>query len=102
MYGLNTVSPVNTSYAIIVSGDKGKKTDVWTFSIQECFLCESETLGVIVKVKPPTATARLLSIDGGGVRGIIPLIILQALEERIGLPYPVYGNFDFIFGTSAG
>ncbi|KFY80531.1 hypothetical protein V499_00606 [Pseudogymnoascus sp. VKM F-103] len=53
-------------------------------------------------VRPPTATARLLSIDGGGARGIIPLVFLQALEERIGLPYPVQGNFDFVFGTSSG
>ncbi|KAH8587298.1 hypothetical protein B0O99DRAFT_527023 [Bisporella sp. PMI_857] len=80
----------------------GKKSDLWTFDIPQCLLCELDTQGVTVKVKPPTATARLLSIDGGGVRGIIPLIILQALEERVGLPYPVYGNFDFIFGTSAG
>ena len=81
---------------------RGKMSDLWTFDIHQCFLCDLETSGVTVKVKPPTATARLLSIDGGGVRGIMPLIFLQALEERIGLPYPVYGNFDFIFGTSAG
>ncbi|OBT48514.1 hypothetical protein VE00_01410 [Pseudogymnoascus sp. WSF 3629] len=53
-------------------------------------------------LRPPTATPRLLSIDGGGARGIIPLVFLQALEERIGLPYPVQGNFDFVFGTSSG
>lgn len=29
-------------------------------------------------------------------------MVLQALEELVGLPYPVQGNFDFIFGTSAG
>ena len=77
-------------------------TDLWTFDIHHCFLCGLETSGVTVKGKPPTATPRLLSIDGGGVRGIITLIVLQALEELVGLPYPVYGNFDFIFGTSAG
>jgi hypothetical protein len=78
------------------------KSDLWTFDIHHCFLCRLETSGVNTKDKPPTATARLLSIDGGGVRGIIPLIFLQALEERVGLPYPIQGNFDFIFGTSAG
>jgi hypothetical protein len=80
----------------------GDKSDLWAFDIHHCFLCGLETSGANIKVRPPTATARLLSIDGGGVRGIIPLIVLQALEERIGLPYPVQGNFDFVFGTSAG
>ena len=79
----------------------GVKTDVWNFDVPYCFLC-LDASGFNIKVKPPTATPRLLSIDGGGVRGIIPLIFLQALEERIGLPYPVQGNFHFIFGTSAG
>ncbi|KAL5344410.1 hypothetical protein ACLOAV_010670 [Pseudogymnoascus australis] len=80
----------------------GDKSDVWNFEIRQCFLCKSDTPGVNIQVRPPTATARLLSIDGGGARGIIPLVFLQALEERIGLPYPVQGNFDFIFGTSSG
>jgi len=80
----------------------GKQSDLWKFEIHHCFLCHQATPGNTLEVKPPTATARLLCIDGGGVRGIIPLVVLQALEERVGLPYPVYGNFDFIFGTSAG
>ncbi len=80
----------------------GKRADTWTYDIHQCFLCGLETSGVTIKFKPPTATPRLLSIDGGGVRAIYALIVLQALEELVGLPYPVYGNFDFIFGTSAG
>ena len=65
------------------------KNDVWTFDVHHYFLCRIETLGVNIKVKPPTATPRLLSIDGGGVRGIIPLVFLQVLEERLGLLYLV-------------
>jgi hypothetical protein len=42
-----------------------------------------------------------LSINRGNTRGIIPLVFLQALEERIGLPYLVQGNFDFLFGTNS-
>lgn len=75
---------------------------MWTYDISQCFLCGLETSGVTIKFKPPTATPRLLSIDGGGVRAIYTLIVLQALQELVGLPFPVYGNFDFIFGTSAG
>jgi hypothetical protein len=80
----------------------GAKSDIWTFDVHHCFLCSLETSGVKIKAKPPTATVRLLSIDGGGVRGIIPLVFLQVLEERLGLPYPVQGNFHFTIGTSSG
>lgn len=80
----------------------GAQSDVWTFDVHHCFLCRLETPEVTIKVKPPTATVRLLSIDGGGARGIIPLVFLQALEEKIGLPYPVQENFHYIIGTSSG
>ena len=80
----------------------GKRIDMWTYDVRQCILCELEISGATFKFMPPTATPRLLSIDGGGVRAIYALIVLQALEELLGLPYPVYGNFDFIFGTSAG
>ena len=64
-------------------------SDVWTFDVHHYFLCRLETLGVNIKVKLPTATLQLLSIDRGGVRGIIPLVFLQVLEEMIRLPYLV-------------
>jgi len=80
----------------------GERIDLWTYNIRHCFLCELETSRVTLNFKPPTATPRLLSIDGGGVRAIYTLIVLQALQELVGLPFPIYGNFDFIFGTSAG
>jgi len=80
----------------------GSKSDVWTFEVHQCFLCRLETPGVNIKAKPPTATIRLLSIDGGGARGIIPLVFLLALEEMIGLEYPVQENFHYAVGTSSG
>ena len=46
------------------------------------------------------ATWRILSIDGGGVRGIIPAIILASIEERTGKP--ISELFDLIAGTSTG
>lgn len=42
----------------------------------------------------------ILSIDGGGIRGIIPARILQAFEERTG--EPIYKLFDVISGNSTG
>ncbi|MGH7645392.1 MAG: patatin-like phospholipase family protein [Gemmatimonadales bacterium] len=43
---------------------------------------------------------RILSIDGGGIRGIIPATVLAALEDRAG--QPVAALFDLIAGTSTG
>jgi uncharacterized protein len=43
---------------------------------------------------------RILSIDGGGIRGIIPAIVLHHLEQRTGRP--VADLFDVIAGTSTG
>ena len=44
--------------------------------------------------------ARILSIDGGGIRGIIPALILQRIEERLGKP--ISELFHMIAGTSTG
>ena len=43
---------------------------------------------------------RVLAIDGGGVRGIIPALVLAELERRTGRA--VGQMFDFIAGTSTG
>lgn len=43
---------------------------------------------------------RILSIDGGGLRGIIPVIILEELERITGKP--IHEMFDLVAGTSTG
>lgn len=43
---------------------------------------------------------RILSLNGGGVRGIFQAVFLQKLSEK--LPKPFYSNFDLICGTSTG
>ena len=42
----------------------------------------------------------VLSIDGGGIRGIIPVTILTHIEKKLG--YPIAKCFDVITGTSTG
>ena len=47
----------------------------------------------------------VLTIDGGGIRGIIPVIILQKIEQilhDLGDTRPLYSHFDLIAGTSTG
>jgi uncharacterized protein len=43
---------------------------------------------------------KILSIDGGGIRGIIPAAILGELADRLGAE--LWSQFDLIAGTSTG
>jgi len=43
---------------------------------------------------------KILSIDGGGIRGIYPATILAEIEKS--LPEPLCKYFDLIAGTSTG
>ena len=78
------------------------ENDRWALSIRRCFLCYMVLQDVMVKVKPDTAGVNVLTIDGGGVKGVVPLPFLQILQDRIGLQIPVQDNFDVGFGASSG
>lgn len=43
---------------------------------------------------------RLLTIDGGGIRGIVPAVILAYIEARV--QKPIHQLFDAVAGTSTG
>ncbi|MDB9373599.1 patatin-like phospholipase family protein [Nodularia sphaerocarpa] len=43
---------------------------------------------------------KILAIDGGGIRGIIPTLILAEIEKRT--QKPIFSLFDLISGTSTG
>ncbi|KAK1991677.1 FabD/lysophospholipase-like protein [Colletotrichum falcatum] len=76
--------------------------DPWLVQIDGCLLCGRE-LKMTVRMKPDTATARVLCFDGGGTRGKYPLMLLKQLQDSIDLPnHPVQQNFDIIYGTSSG
>ena len=48
---------------------------------------------------------RILSIDGGGIRGIIPAVSLKYIEDYLAKKMPgtrLYDHFDMIAGTSTG
>ena len=52
----------------------------------------------MIKVQQPIR--RVLSIDGGGIRGIIPALVIAHLERKTGKPAGEL--FDLIVGTSTG
>ena len=43
---------------------------------------------------------RCLQIDGGGIKGIIPAIVLASIEETVGKP--CHEIFDLMSGCSTG
>ena len=45
---------------------------------------------------------RILSLDGGGIRGVFPASVLAGLEERYLDGKPLAQHFDLIAGTSTG
>jgi hypothetical protein len=45
-------------------------------------------------------TYRILSLDGGGIRGVFPAAFLARIEEH--LDHPIGAYFDLIAGTSTG
>ncbi|KAK0868567.1 hypothetical protein LTR87_014099 [Friedmanniomyces endolithicus] len=56
----------------------------------------------VLKFKPTSAGVRILSLDGGGIRGIVQLEVLRAIEQAIGGFLPVQSFFDLIVGTGTG
>ena len=62
----------------------------------------------ILKIKrvpnkwPPEQIFRILSIDGGGIKGIFPACFLRELEEKYLNGESIVSYFDLICGTSTG
>lgn len=65
-------------------------------------LGDNETLSTSLNMPPRTAQRgiRVLTIDGGGVKGICAIRMLADIERR--LDAPLHRCFDLIVGTSAG
>lgn len=76
----------------------------YCIEITQCVLCLSEWLTPPqrVRLKPKFAGVRVLTLDGGGIRGIVELAILAEVERRVGLGIPIRDMFDLIVGTSTG
>ena len=55
-----------------------------------------------LRFKAPEAGACTLSLDGGGIRGVIQLETLRAIEQALGNHVPVHKFFDLIVGAGTG
>lgn len=58
--------------------------------------------GRVQQAWPKDREFRILSIDGGGIRGIFPAAVLAGLEEHLGGTHSIAAYFDLITGTSTG
>ena len=71
--------------------------------IEGCFLHHKGLeFTQVIQLKPHYAGIRMLTLDGGGVRGIIELRILRAIEKELGDGFRIQRFFDLIGGTSTG
>ncbi len=48
-----------------------------------------------------TIDPKILNIDDGGIRGVVPLEFLRLLQDVIGPTLPIQDLFDQAFGTSS-
>ena len=65
-----------------------------------CLVNQKALIAVAQDRESNVESVRILSLDGGGVRGIMPLTMLKYLEEQTGKT--VSEMFDLVGGTSVG
>lgn len=88
---------------VIDFGERSGNSYQTEIVLKKCPLCrESWDPPQIVQTKPACAGVRVLTLDGGGIRGIIELTLWQFVEKEIGLDLPIHRFFDLIIGTSTG
>ncbi|QDS77600.1 hypothetical protein FKW77_001933 [Venturia effusa] len=83
----------------------GRSSDPNEIRIQECPL-EGKPADTQwpwkICTKPKSAGVRVLTLDGGGMRGIVELETLRAIEDAMDVNLPIQCFFDLIVGTSTG
>lgn len=82
---------------------RSSMSEKYTFAVQVCPLCGVPDEDAVFTFIPPTAGIRILTLDGGGVRGVVELAIIKQIHagfSRLRIPLPEF--FDYICGTSAG
>ncbi|KAF2094251.1 hypothetical protein NA57DRAFT_80664 [Rhizodiscina lignyota] len=102
------VLPYGHVYCIECVKEFGKPSEYFesAWEMLDCALCGTRWYQSpqLIRLKPRCAGVRILSLDGGGVRGIVELAVLEQLLAKVdlGLPNPVPELFDLVMGTSTG
>ena len=97
-------SPLSCKHAICnvcvrIYGEEMPTVDC-QYHIRACLLCQSGSC--TVRLKPLSAGEVIVTIDGGGTRGVIPLHILVIIERMLRDELQIQDLFDIAFGTSVG
>ncbi|KAI0471495.1 hypothetical protein GGR56DRAFT_654355 [Xylariaceae sp. FL0804] len=83
----------------------GERTSRTTIEISRCPLHISDVIASppwVIPTKPAYAGARVLCLDGGGIRGVVQLQVLNEIERMLGPNLPIQLFFDLIVGASSG
>lgn len=66
-----------------------------------CLLCQHpETCSF--RIRPPTSGVRVITFDGGGIRGVMSLEVAILLQGILGPALAIHDFFDYAAGTSSG
>ncbi|KAJ5899175.1 hypothetical protein N7495_003919 [Penicillium taxi] len=84
----------------IIFGQPSRNAE-YHFVIHQCPLY-NQNLELTISQLPPMKRPVILSLDGGGIRGILQLGLLYGLEKRIGSRISLPQIFELSAGTSVG
>ena len=85
---------------IVIFGSKSSTAE-YHYDLTQCPMCAMR-FQFTVRRLAPTKGPVVLSLDGGGIRGILQLGQLRALETRLGGDIPLSTIVDLCTGTSVG
>lgn len=68
------------------------------YQIDACMLCQSGEL--LIGLRPLTTGLRILSVDGGGTRGVIIVGFMEIFQKLLGKTWKIQDLLDSAYGTS--
>ncbi|KAB8244566.1 acyl transferase/acyl hydrolase/lysophospholipase [Aspergillus flavus] len=83
-----------------IFGQRGRGAE-YHAKVTSCPAC-LQNFSLTIRLLPPTKRPTVLVLDGGGIRGVVTLGFLKALEDEIGGSRGLHEAFDLTLGTSAG